>query len=649
MPAMGADETADGGKQGGRAVTILRSVVWLVIPLTVLLGDALIRFDRGIAEQFTRENIINLPSSVLLSCGFWFAVALLVSQLKGRRRAIVAGAVGALGATAVVAIWQYNLVIHHDPNPGVIVYSLHEPANARKLAESGFTLLFGLSLVSFTALWGAAIYLTRVQITPLIRGSSFLMLLGYLTASIGWHDPSPERESAYVSDVYFGVLIGTAVKRIVSYGNESALDGAERDTVTDVTPVDDAPHVMLFIGESLTRHRMSLYGAERKTTPRLDKWVDQHRDGFVDYSHAWATSAFTPISLASFLTGLYPARDRAAFHRQPVLWQYSHALGGESHVYATQMWTWSNLSLFFLTDNPPTYWATADELEAPIVNDTGIDDRIAAGAFARSVVEHQPKNGPALMIYQANATHYPLLAHEAPGFPVNNRVDEYDAAIRVVDESFGIVVDGLEKAEILDDTVIIFMADHGEFDWDLVESRVEGREIAVDLIDGERIESCHPTLANVPFFVWIPPKWRDRLGPRFATMQANTTQTVSLVDIFPTVLDLWGQPIPDIVDGRSLLQPIADDRWAACFTNTPWARWLMNGFALIDGERIIYQREDFSGPQYFDARDVSVRVNQLRGTPLAPEEQAWFDMQQTASPLLGQYREFLRETSRTKE
>jgi hypothetical protein len=118
---------------------------------------------------------------------------------------------------------------------------------------------------------------------------------------------------------------------------------------------------------------------------------------------------------------------------------------------------------------------------------------------------------------------------------------------------------------------------------------------------------------------------------------------VSLVDILPTILDLWQQPAPDYFDGMSLLRSVPEDRWVACFTNAPWTRWLMNGFAVIDDDYFVYAREDFGEPQVFDARNADAIRYQLRGTAYEGEAKERFRSHIESSELLKKYQGYLME------
>ena len=603
---------------------LIRRAGFALIPLTILVGDIAIRWDFDLGEQMARANAQNLPMSFAFSFGVWWSVALTLETLPAKARRVASFCVGFCAAAAVVSVWQYNATIHHDPNPGVIVYSLYEPSNTAKLARTGVTFGYIGGILGLGGLWSWLLLNARSNASQLIRRAAWLLIVAMLLAAFGWNDPRPDRETSYVSDIGFAVMVGSAIKRVWDFGTESILAEANRDEPAIKASETEVPHVAIFVGESLRRSRMSLYGADRPTSPNIDRWVGERADGVVHFDRGYAPSAFTPLAVAAIATGLYPGRTRDELHRKPVLWQYAHGLNGHSYVYSTQMWSWSNLSLYFLVNNPPQYWSHADEMEAPIVNDTGVDDRFAANVLREELVANPPRSGPALLMFQANSTHYPLFGDDEAPFEIRNRTVLYDAAVRITDQAFAIFAGALEEAGIADDTIVIFTSDHGEFDWDLVESKDPNRPIAVDLVNGERIESCHPVLTEIPLFVYVPPKWRARLGSRFAALQGNGSRVVSNVDIFSTVLDLWGQQATD-VDGFSLLTQISTDRATYCFTNPRWARWLLNGYAAVGSQRYVYDREDFAHAQRFDPSDRRPIDLQLSGSPLNDADRKWRD------------------------
>ena len=113
--------------------------------------------------------------------------------------------------------------------------------------------------------------------------------------------------------------------------------------------------------------------------------------------------------------------------------------------------------------------------------------------------------------------------------------DPYEGEIAYTDAALGRLLDRLRQYEVLDRTLVVMTADHGE-----------GR--------GEHNEITHAILAynstlHVPLII-RPTDWKT---PRVVR------EAVGTVDIVPTILDLLGLPGGDGVQGRSLTPLFADE------------------------------------------------------------------------------------------
>jgi arylsulfatase A-like enzyme len=106
----------------------------------------------------------------------------------------------------------------------------------------------------------------------------------------------------------------------------------------------------------------------------------------------------------------------------------------------------------------------------------------------------------------------------------------YDAAILGSDNHVGTLLDGLKAAGRLDHTLILFLSDHGE-------------ELYAH--NGYLYHSCsvYQTALHVPLGV---------VAPGLLPAGATVPQTVELVDVTPTLLDLLGVAPPKEQHGRPL-------------------------------------------------------------------------------------------------
>ena len=109
----------------------------------------------------------------------------------------------------------------------------------------------------------------------------------------------------------------------------------------------------------------------------------------------------------------------------------------------------------------------------------------------------------------------------------------YQGLIKQLDDELGRLFQEMDGMGRLDDTLVIFCADHGDF--------------LGDHWLGEK-ELFYDTVQRVPFIVVDPRKSAD------ATRGTTDDRFVECVDVVPTILDALGIPIPSHrIEGRSLL------------------------------------------------------------------------------------------------
>ncbi len=110
----------------------------------------------------------------------------------------------------------------------------------------------------------------------------------------------------------------------------------------------------------------------------------------------------------------------------------------------------------------------------------------------------------------------------------------YCAAVSYVDAQIGKVVDELESLDLLKNTIIVLWGDHG---WHLGEYGLWGKYTNYDVA------------LRSPLMIHVP----DAQDPG-----VKTTALAETVDIFPTLADLCGLPVPGYLEGTSLAEVVAD-------------------------------------------------------------------------------------------
>jgi arylsulfatase A-like enzyme len=113
---------------------------------------------------------------------------------------------------------------------------------------------------------------------------------------------------------------------------------------------------------------------------------------------------------------------------------------------------------------------------------------------------------------------------------VDHLLSLYEGEVAYVDDALARFVDALEELRVLDRTILALTGDHGEA---FLEHDIWGHGFDV-----------HREQVDVPLILRVP----EGEG----TMRGTFDFPVSLVDLYPTLLDMIGEPIPGGVDGASL-------------------------------------------------------------------------------------------------
>ena len=112
----------------------------------------------------------------------------------------------------------------------------------------------------------------------------------------------------------------------------------------------------------------------------------------------------------------------------------------------------------------------------------------------------------------------------------------YYACISYVDAQLGRLLDELKRLDLEKNTIIILWGDHG---WNLGEHGLWAKHC--------NFENC----THAPLMVSIPGQ---------ATAGQSTDELVEFVDVFPSLVDLCGLPMPERLDGTSFVPVIENPK-----------------------------------------------------------------------------------------
>jgi len=322
------------------------------------------------------------------------------------------------------------------------------------------------------------------------------------------------------------------------------------------------PNVLLLVMDTVRADRCSFEGYARPTTPRLDAFA---KDAVV-FKDAWAPAGWTAPSHASLFTGLRPEHHGVMDAVRMFLPEHIPTIATMFRAAGWRTGCFSNNEYI----SPEYGLAQGFETAVPLFHDQGkrpypwapethrraLDWALSAVAekkpfflFVNDMEAHIPYTPPAeaaKRFLPADAAEDEVAAARAFSFPSSIGVlldavkaparrtalmsDLYDAEIATLDDAVGALLDGLKTRGLLDDTIVVVCADHGE---NIGEHGMIGH-----------FQSLHRTTLHVPLLVRFPGKFD---GGR------AVTDLVRLEDVPPTLLELCGLPVPADFDGASLL------------------------------------------------------------------------------------------------
>jgi arylsulfatase A-like enzyme len=313
----------------------------------------------------------------------------------------------------------------------------------------------------------------------------------------------------------------------------------------------DRPNIVLISLDTLRADHVGCYGYHRDTTPNIDRLA---ADGIV-FKDAFSTSAWTVPAHMSMLTGLWPMDHGLIRYPNPgvlsmdlplvseVLWNAGYmTLGFHGGGYTAPHWGFDR--------GFHVYQSRGPNLEHNLPTAIQWMKKFARRrmfVFLHAFNCHVPYDPPKEydLFLNGNMSSYDVssISHlyekdiPAPESDedIEKVVAKYDGSIRYADHLVGRFVLELDRIGILEETVFIVTADHGEEFW---EHGYFGHTKAL-----------YEETLRVPLIV--AGRWLDR------SRQA-ATQDVSLVDIVPTVLELAGIERSKTGPGLSLLR-IHDD------------------------------------------------------------------------------------------
>ncbi|NKB89486.1 MAG: sulfatase-like hydrolase/transferase [Acidobacteria bacterium] len=359
---------------------------------------------------------------------------------------------------------------------------------------------------------------------------------------------------------------------VIRSRGEATTVGAESEARAQLAAGQAAPKRILFIlADTLRRDRLPWHGGERDNAPHLSRIAEE---GTV-FTKNVSQGTWTKVSVPSILTSLYPSShgiadipDRlpssvttlgeslreagyATYATSSVpftgkltnlhqgietlsergsISELPHSEAKTARTYVDRLLPWieenaeTPFFVFLHVFDPHSPFEPYPPYDTLYTDEGEIEAHRERIEAVQEEIEDDHMRGDVM----PTAEELAAAEVDADAF-VDTEHDWYDASIRGMDEELGRVMERLEQLGLAEDTLIVFMSDHGE------EFLEHGRHFHGNNAYGEML--------NVPLMMWWPG----------VIPAGRSDEVVQSIDVMPTVLDLARIAAPDQVQGQSLL------------------------------------------------------------------------------------------------
>jgi len=354
-------------------------------------------------------------------------------------------------------------------------------------------------------------------------------------------------------------------------------------------------HVVLISIDTCRADHLGCYGYFRETTPNIDA---VGADGVV-FSRAFAPVPITLPSHSSMMTGTIPpyheVRENSGYrlHESNVtLAEILKANGFTTGAFIGAFVLDSQFGLDQGFDSYNDEIDTSEDKELFTFNERSAE---ATTDLANMwLAEHCEEDFFLFIHYFDPHSHYKL--HDGFSFHTPSSsislVDQYDSEIAYTDHHIGRVIDKLKELKIYDSSLIIITSDHGES-------------------LGEHSEKTHGyfiynSTLHVPLVIRMP----------FGAKGKAVEDLVGIVDIVPTVCNLFGISAPEVVHGKDLSPYFfnkpdrPEERYLFCESLMPTKFELGPYYGLVNNR---WKYIHASRPELYDLKQDFHEVKNLAG------------------------------------
>ncbi len=321
------------------------------------------------------------------------------------------------------------------------------------------------------------------------------------------------------------ILVALVAARVAAPGPSSA----PRD--------EPGPNVILVVIDTLRARHLSCYGYQRQTTPFLDSIAE----GSALYEYAISTAPWTAPAMASLFTSFYPTAHGVTDHIEKYQTSMKAAVLSEQFKTLAEVLKDNGYQTVGITANAwvADYLGFAQGFDSFVTRDQATAEQLNDEFFGLLRSLHLRRSKPSFLYVHYMDPHWPYDPRKGHGYdgvveeydylPEHQEsLNRYDAEIHYLDAQIRRLFEFLSRGGFCDNAVVVVASDHGE----------QFGEYG-NISHGHTV---HNVEVHVPLLIKA-----EGLQP------ARIDTTVSLVDVYPTLLELLEIPLEHPVQGISLI------------------------------------------------------------------------------------------------
>jgi uncharacterized sulfatase len=284
-------------------------------------------------------------------------------------------------------------------------------------------------------------------------------------------------------------------------------------------PSDSKPNIFIYIADDQNSWDYEIFGNNQVKTNNFDRLVHEG----LRFSNAYTTQAVCAPSRSQLFTGLFPMKNGCFANHLPVRnvddindfmteLGYDVVLAGKGHIKPNSVFNWTR------------YFPTNSDRLIPI---NKVEDYITN------------TEKPICIIFSSDLPHGPFpksngynnmpLDYDPTTMNVSSKIGDFKAGYyqNIEDDNtqLGRVLNMLEAVSDFDDSIFIYISDHG----------LKGKW------------SVRETGLKIPMVI----RW-----PNVIPFNTTNNKLVSIVDILPTIVEVAGGKKIESIDGKSLIPTI---------------------------------------------------------------------------------------------